>query len=204
MLNQITIEKSTTKTKGTTDVTQFDGGITFFGAHFGGGRQHWVEKSTAETEGETKTSASTNWLYVPKGKSGHVVFFPYYEEHCGPATVLRKPSLQDEENFDCNYDYERIIKADGNMERIRGMGYKWDGIDPADVYNYEERVSKPSLPPFPAHTHKAILFGTFRLTIGFSASCSPCTTSTARPRVSTRCAIATTRRTAARSARIAT
>lgn len=141
ILNQVAIERSTTETHGTTEVKSVNGGISLFGTTIGGGYQKWVESSEAKTEGETKTMASTNWHYVPLGKSGHVVFFPLYEEHCGTTTVLRKPNLYDDTNFGCNPDYNILINNDADLSRIRGMKYDWEGIKEDDIYNYNVEVS---------------------------------------------------------------
>ncbi|KFX90399.1 hypothetical protein V495_05440 [Pseudogymnoascus sp. VKM F-4514 (FW-929)] len=140
ILNQVGIEVSSTETRGTTDTVTVDTGVTIFGAHLGASFSHWVESSHATTHGTTTTKAATNWLYIPKGKSGHVVFFPFYEEHCGPATALRKPNLQDEEEFNCNPDYNLLINHDAKLDRLRGMQYDWDGIDEGDIYNYTDKT----------------------------------------------------------------
>lgn len=100
-----------------------------------------VESSHASTDAKTTTTGFTNNLYVPQGKSGHVVFFPYYEVHCGPTTVLRKPNLQDQKNFNCNPDYNILISHKGSMDRISGMQYNWAGIDRNDIYNADTLVS---------------------------------------------------------------
>lgn len=134
------IDVSSTDTHGTTDVSQVEAGVEFFGVKIGGGVQHWVESSHASTKGTTTTKASTAYLYIPKGKSGHVVFFPFYEKHCG-MTALRKPNLQDDHDFDCNPDYNILINHDAKVDEIRGMQYNWDGIHEGDIYSYEKKVS---------------------------------------------------------------
>lgn len=115
-------------------------GVSFFGASLGASFAHSVETSHASTEGTSTTKAATNYLYIPKGKSGHVVFFPFYEEHCGPATAIRKANLQDDKEFNCNPDYNIMISHDAKMDRIRGMQYNWDGIDAGDIYSYGDKV----------------------------------------------------------------
>ncbi|KFY05170.1 hypothetical protein V491_09185 [Pseudogymnoascus sp. VKM F-3775] len=136
VLNQETIEVSTTETHGTTDTKTVDGSVEIFGAKIGASYSHWVEQSTASTHGLQTSKASTSWLYVPQGKSGHVVFFPFYEEHCGIAAAMRKPNLHDDKDFDCNADYNILFDNDAKLDRIRGMQYNWDGIHEGDIYNY--------------------------------------------------------------------
>lgn len=65
-----------------------------------------------------------------------MVFFAYYEEHCGISAAIRKANLQDDKDFDCNPDYNLLISHDANVDSIKGMQYNWDGIHPGDIYNY--------------------------------------------------------------------
>ncbi|OBT63826.1 hypothetical protein VE03_06622 [Pseudogymnoascus sp. 23342-1-I1] len=138
ILNQAAVEVSSTDSHSTADTTTVEAGVELFNVRLGVSVSHMVESSHASTHGITTTKASTSYLYIPKGKSGHVVFFPFYEEHCGLGSALRKPNLQDDHDFDCNPDYNILIKHEGRTE-IRGMQYDYDGIHPGDIYNYEEK-----------------------------------------------------------------
>ncbi|KFY70350.1 hypothetical protein V499_09239 [Pseudogymnoascus sp. VKM F-103] len=136
ILDQATIEVSSTETHGTSDTMTVNAGISFFGANLGVSFAHSVESSHASTHGTSTSTASTNTLYIPEGKEGHVVFFAYYEEHCGISAAIRKANLQDDKDFDCNPDYNLLISHDANVDSIKGMQYNWDGIHPGDIYNY--------------------------------------------------------------------
>lgn len=141
VLNQATVEVSSTETEGTTDTTTVNAGFSFFGATLGASFAHSIESSHATTKGTTTAKASTNFLYIPEGKGGHVVFFPFYEEHCGPSIAIHKGNINDEKEVDCNPDYNVMIKHEADMDRIRGMQYNWDGVDAGDIFNYKEDVS---------------------------------------------------------------
>ncbi|KAL5353801.1 hypothetical protein ACLOAV_001843 [Pseudogymnoascus australis] len=139
ILNQAAVEVSSTDTHGTADTVTVESGIELFNVKLGVSASHMVESSHASTQGVTTTKASTSYLYIPKGKSGHVVFFPFYEEHCGLGSALRKPNLLDDRDFDCNPDYNILIKHEGRVDELRGMQYNYDGIHAGDIYNYEEK-----------------------------------------------------------------
>ncbi|KFY30362.1 hypothetical protein V494_08177, partial [Pseudogymnoascus sp. VKM F-4513 (FW-928)] len=136
---EASIEVSSTETHGTKEVVVSGGGAKFkgfnlFEVDIGVSYQHWIESSKAITKGKTTTSGVANTLYVPKGKTGQVLFFPFMERHCGPSAQLRKPNLLDEKDFDCNADYNIIIKNGGKLDGIRGMQYDYDGIHEGDIY----------------------------------------------------------------------
>lgn len=65
-----------------------------------------------------------------------MVFFAYYEEHCGISAAIRKANLQDDIDFDCNPDYNLLISHNADVASIKGMQYNWNGIHPGDIYNY--------------------------------------------------------------------
>lgn len=157
VLSQATISVLSTDSKCTADTKIVETGIDFFGAKLGVSASHMVESSHASTEGISATNASTNFLYILTDKNGHVVFFPFYEKHCGLASALRKPNLQDDHDFDCNPDYNILIKHDANVDQIKGVQYNWDGINPGDIYNYETKVSPLQL--------LSLFIRTFKLTV---------------------------------------